>query len=339
MCGERGPSKHVDHVSVSKGFRDKRKWAQFYIWHWRRMPTCLHVWCVNVSDISNIGAQRARCTRHLRGHDGLPGDMYMENEKGPLLSRGNRERACWATLLTHAPFLPCLAVLVYTMKRCETQYPLVVMVTPTVDTNTRQVLQQMGCIVRDVDVWHIDRPHEIMATERFIHVWTKLRAFELYEYDRVIMIDSDMLMCQQMDELFELELPPDTIASGLACTCNPNAIPTYPPDWTPENCGYALRPHPPPRSVRKRSTHHLMNSGTVVLRPSMRHSEAIHGFMREHAERIAQYRFPDQDLLADMYREHWVVLPWYYNALKTLRRCHRDLWNDRHVRIIHYILE
>ena len=225
------------------------------------------------------------------------------------------------------------------MKRCETQYPLVVMVTPTVDTNTRQVLQQMGCIVRDVDVWHIDRPHEIMATERFIHVWTKLRAFELYEYDRVIMIDSDMLMCQQMDELFELELPPDTIASGLACTCNPNAIPTYPPDWTPENCGYALRPHPPPRSVRKRSTHHLMNSGTVVLRPSMRHSEAIHGFMREHAERIAQYRFPDQDLLADMYREHWVVLPWYYNALKTLRRCHRDLWNDRHVRMIHYILE
>ena len=33
------------------------------------------------------------------------------------------------------------------------------------------------------------------------------------------------------------------------------------------------------------------------------------------------------------------MLPWHYNALKTLRQCHPDLWNDDEARIIHYILD
>ena len=73
-----------------------------------------------------------------------------------------------------------------------------------------------------------------MAFARFTNVWTKLRAFELTEYERVVLVDSDMLVCRNMDELMDvplgaLERP--AIAAGFACTCNPNRIPTYPSDW------------------------------------------------------------------------------------------------------------
>lgn len=73
-----------------------------------------------------------------------------------------------------------------------------------------------------------------MAFTRFTNVWTKLRVFELHEYDRVILLDSDMLVRRNMDELMDWPLHAPTgpvIAASFACTCNPNRIPTYPADW------------------------------------------------------------------------------------------------------------
>ena len=48
--------------------------------------------------------------------------------------------------------------------------------------------------------------------------------------------------------------------------------------------------------------------------------------------------FAEQDLYALVY-ENWFRLPYIYNAMKTLRGCHSDLWKDSKVKIIHYILQ
>lgn len=45
------------------------------------------------------------------------------------------------------------------------------------------------------------------------------------------MLDSDMLVRQNMDELLELHLDEDNIAATHACTCNPRKFAHYPPDW------------------------------------------------------------------------------------------------------------
>lgn len=48
------------------------------------------------------------------------------------------------------------------------------------------------------------------------------------------MVDSDMLVRRNMDELFDIPLGGGSkaeIASGFACTCNPNKIASYPSDW------------------------------------------------------------------------------------------------------------
>lgn len=58
----------------------------------------------------------------------------------------------------------------------------------------------------------------------------------------------------------------------------------------------------------------------------------------ETSTRIADYRFPDQDLLADYFDGRWRPLSWRYNALKTLRVIHPQLWDDNEVHCLHYIL-
>ncbi|WFC94700.1 hypothetical protein MBRA1_001334 [Malassezia brasiliensis] len=187
-----------------------------------------------------------------------------------------------------------------------------------------------------VDTWLMQ---DAMAFARFTNVWTKLRAFELTEYERVVLVDSDMLVCRNMDELMDMPLgTPEhpAIAAGFACTCNPNRIPTYPTDWC-----VAPPCHTHPLTLTRDSprTHHLLNGGLVVLEPTQAQAEALAAFVATHRAKLMTYRFPDQDLLADLYLGRLLPLPWKYNALKTLPRCHPGLWSDDVVCNVHYILD
>lgn len=77
------------------------------------------------------------------------------------------------------------------------------------------------------------------ADARFNDTWTKLVAFSLVEYERVVLLDSDMVVLRNMDELMDLELDaPDlngdgalVFAAAHACACNPLKKPHYPTEW------------------------------------------------------------------------------------------------------------
>jgi hypothetical protein len=131
-------------------------------------------------------------------------------------------------------------------------WPLVVMVTPAIDAGTRRSLSDAGCVIREVPILGPDPAlaHRY-ANARFAEVWSKLAVWTLEEYQRVAFLDADMLVVQNMDELFELPLPTGFIAACHACRCNPNRIASYPESWQPENCYYTwcedpqMTAHPP----------------------------------------------------------------------------------------------
>lgn len=81
----------------------------------------------------------------------------------------------------------------------------------------------------------------------------------------------------------------------------------------------------------------LLNSGAVVLNPSTELADGISDFIST-SPLVPTFTFPDQDLLAHYFAGRWKVLPWCYNALKTLREIHKPLWRDEEIRCIHYIL-
>ena len=74
---------------------------------------------------------------------------------------------------------------------------------------------------------------------RFYDCWSKMAGLSLIEYDRVVTLDSDMLVLQNMDELMDLYLDPPSMggtgnrvfAASCACACNPLKKPHYPKDW------------------------------------------------------------------------------------------------------------
>ncbi|KAK0530709.1 hypothetical protein OC835_003918 [Tilletia horrida] len=258
---------------------------------------------------------------------------------------GQKRKACWATLLTRDNYLPGLVVITQTLLRDHhSKYPFVVMATSTLSEHARQVARELGCEIRDVQPIIPGEKATSAAFERFGEAWTKLRAFELDDFERVVMIDSDMLVRRNMDELIDtLPLDPSQIAAGFACTCNPNKIASYPDDWIPANCAFTPQRHPEcltsPTAVTPASppTHKLLNSGLVVLHPSKETmARMVHRIETDPG--VSEYRFPDQDFLAEWFEEQFVPLPWVYNALKPTRDCHPEMWRDEEVRNVHYIL-
>jgi len=154
-------------------------------------------------------------------------------------------------------------------------------------------------------------------------------------------LDADMLIKRNMDELFELPLGQDQIAAVHACACNPMKLAHYPADWIPANCAHTAVQGslglPPVWTPTTPRPYGQLNSGTVVLNPSPELGKAIVHYL--DTENLESFAFPDQDLLAAFFKGKWKPLQWYYNALKTLRMIHPQLWRDDEIRCLHYILK
>ncbi|KAI0304920.1 glycosyltransferase family 8 protein [Russula brevipes] len=217
-------------------------------------------------------------------------------------------KAAYVTLLTKDSYLPGALTLEHSLNTAATHQGC--LTRRNIQFRETQPLQpEGGSVVAEYD-------------ERFADTWSKLRVFELVEYDRVVMMDSDMIVMRNMDELMELDLPTDWIAAA----------------HDPANCAYTPLVHPSghsqPLPIQPFSPrpHTLLNSGLVVLTPSTTLARSIVDFLRT-SPLVPAFSFPDQDLLAEFFQGKWKPLPWVYNALKTLRAIHKNLWRDEEARV------
>lgn len=185
---------------------------------------------------------------------------------------------------------------------------------------------------------------------RFYDCWSKLTPFSLIEYERVVQLDSDMLVLQNMDELMDIPLDSDAeagkgkrvFAASHACVCNPLKKPHYPRDWVPENCAFTSQHGEPEKAQTEGAPSSaglaMPNGGLQVVVPSAEAYDAISSALGSEA--TTEYEFSDQSLLGDVFNGRWVGIPYIYNALKTLRwkGVHDAIWRDDKVKNVHYIL-
>ena len=243
----------------------------------------------------------------------------------------------FVTLLTQPSYLIGVRVLRASLERAGSACPLVVMVTDGIDSAARQELQDDGCLLRDVQPLRPGRNlPDSYANARFAEVWTKLAAWQLTEFERIVFLDADMLVTQNMDELFSLDLPAGHIAASHACRCNPNRIASYPADWVPDNCAYTESQNRSPD--QSGAVGDYLNAGFLVLAPDQGvFADMVTQLAR--VEDLARFPFAEQDFLNEYYLGRWQPLPYVYNALKTLPHQHPSVWKPSEVKNIHYIID
>ncbi|OHE99485.1 hypothetical protein CORC01_05285 [Colletotrichum orchidophilum] len=250
-------------------------------------------------------------------------------------------------------YLPGLLTLHHSLEASNTIYPFIALHTDSFPEEGRAAIAARGIPLQRVPRLSPQKRRDYSSEPRFEDTWTKLTVFSLTAYSRVVLLDCDMLVRKNMDELM-MDLPLDpaatststtagtkVFAAGHACTCNPLKKPHFPKSWVPANCPFTSH-HANPGAAQTngadltRQPLGLLNSGLLVVVPSAAHYAAIVDCVKNAP---AEWVFPDQDLLANLFRGRWVGLPYVYNALKTLRwhGVHDAIWRDEEVKNIHYI--
>lgn len=257
----------------------------------------------------------------------------------------------WTTLITNTAYLPGLLTLDASLKHAKSAYPLVALYTDTFPPKGHAALDVRGIPKQRVAYLLPTTEKSFDASDsRFYDCWSKLTPFGLTEYERVVQLDSDMLVLKNMDELMDLELDGPELAgkgervfaASHACVCNPLHKPHYPKDWVPANCAFTTQ-HSNPDAAQTEGASPLAglampNGGLQVVNPSTEVYDLITAALSK--PETAGYDFSDQSLLSDLFPGRWVALPYVYNALKTMRwgGVHDAFWRDGEVKNLHYLL-
>lgn len=258
----------------------------------------------------------------------------------------------WTTLITRASYLAGVLILANTLKKTQTPYPLVVLYTSGLPDSSVRALKKEAVysnliLVRVEALLPRSNVHVTLIAERFADTWTKLLCFspDMFQYDKVCYLDADMIIRKNMDEVFDKQLPAsDWLAANHACVCNLDKDPWAPSDWTEENCAYTptehpeALTHPTPVTPDSRPTYHLLNSGMFLFQPSQQLWDDMMHFFNT-TPKLAEFKFPDQDFLAEFFHNRWMSVGWQYNALKTMRYWHPNMWRDDEISCLHYIVD
>ena len=270
---------------------------------------------------------------------------------GSLGPAQDEPKRVWTTLVTNTNYFAGLFTLQYSLKKSGSKYPLVALCTDGVPADGIAALEKRNITWKKIPYLLPSVPKEYGNDPRFYDCWSKLAPFSLTEYDRVVQLDSDMLVLKNMDELMELPLDsPDmngegnrVYAASHACACNPLKKPHYPKHWIPENCAFTSQ-HGTPDEAQHTGPEPTAgigspNGGLVVVNPSQGVYDKILQTLKD-GKMTGGYEFADQSLLGDRFYGRWVGLPYTYNALKTLRwkGVHDTIWRDDEVKNVHYIL-
>lgn len=118
-------------------------------------------------------------------------------------------------------YLPGLETLGRSLQETGTEVPRVVMVTDDVSPAARARLTAQGWWLREIAP--IASPIDDPLMSRFSNTYTKLRAWELDEYAKVVFLDGDTVVLRNIDDLFARSgfaaapdfLLPDRFNSGV----------------------------------------------------------------------------------------------------------------------------
>ncbi|EPZ32024.1 Glycosyl transferase, family 8 domain-containing protein [Rozella allomycis CSF55] len=136
----------------------------------------------------------------------------------------------FVTLVTSNSYTIGAQVLAHSLKKVNCCYPLVVLVTPDVSHENRLILSQHYTIVPVETIDSNDAKNlELLGRPELGITFTKLFVWTLTQYSKVVFLDADTLVLQNVDDLMEREefsaCPdagwPDCFNSGVF-VCRPN---------------------------------------------------------------------------------------------------------------------
>ncbi|KAI8025932.1 Galactinol synthase 2 [Camellia lanceoleosa] len=213
------------------------------------------------------------------------------------------------------------------LRKVQIAYPLVVAVLPDVPEEHRRILVAQGCIVREIEPVYPPENQTQFAMAYYVINYSKLRVWEFVEYHKMIYLDGDIQVFENIDHLFDnpngcfyavkdcfyektwSHTPQYKIGYCQQC---PNKI-----QWPAE-----LGPKPPL----------YFNASMFVYEPSL----SVYEDLLNTVKIVSPTPFAEQDFLNMFFKDVCKPIPPIYNlVLAMLWRHPKNIELDK-VKVVHY---
>ncbi|KAL2611443.1 hypothetical protein R1flu_023135 [Riccia fluitans] len=156
-----------------------------------RVKHCTYLWLVALGILLEIGACR--------------GSPVAERESSLSLIHGKARKQqsnqAYTTLLYGDEFLLGVRVLGKSIKVTGTDKDMVVLVSKGVSSEAMELLEADGWIVEHIDL--LENPNsKKKRPSRFWGVYTKLKIFNMTNYEKVVYLDADTIVTRSIEDLF-----------------------------------------------------------------------------------------------------------------------------------------
>ncbi|CAA3023414.1 galactinol synthase 2 [Olea europaea subsp. europaea] len=213
------------------------------------------------------------------------------------------------------------------LRKVNAAYPLVVAVLPDVPEEHRSILVNQGCIVRDIEPVYPPENQTQFAMAYYVINYSKLRIWEFVEYSKMIYLDGDIQVFDNIDHLFDL--PNEYFYAVMDCFCEKTW--SHTPQFKIGYCQQCpdkvhwlqeLGPKPPL----------YFNAGMFVFEPSL---PTYHDLL--HKLKITTpTSFAEQDFLNMFFRDIYKPIPNNYNLVLAMLWRHPENVKLDEVKVVHY---
>ncbi|AAV50967.1 P13-like protein [Acanthamoeba castellanii mimivirus] len=188
-------------------------------------------------------------------------------------------------------YLTGALVLGYTLQQTNTKYDRVILATKDVSEEYRSYLKKYYTHIIDIDYVKVNEDIFLEENTRFHDVFTKLSCLSLTQYDKIILLDLDMIIAKNIDHLFKLSAP---------AACLKRFHIPY---------GQKI---PPKMICSNGKLVGSINAGLMLLEPDKREWEDIKkDIVKENF--IGKFKYPEQDYLSLRYCNKWTSITFNYN--------------------------
>ncbi|KAL2556473.1 Galactinol synthase 1 [Forsythia ovata] len=213
------------------------------------------------------------------------------------------------------------------LRKVKTAYPLIVAVLPDVPEEHRRILEDQGCIVREIDPVYPPENQTQFAMAYYVINYSKLRIWEFVEYSKMIYLDGDIQVYDNIDDLFDL--PDGHFYAVMDCFCEKtwSHTPQYKIRYCqqcPEKVKWPAEMGPSPSLY--------FNAGMFVFEPSL----ATYEDLLKTLKITPPTPFAEQDLLNMYFRDIYKPIPNVYNLVLAMLWRHLENVELDKVKVVHY---
>lgn len=212
-------------------------------------------------------------------------------------------------------YLTGALVLGYSLMKTNTELDRVILTTPDVSEEYKSYLKPLYTHIIDINYTNVS--NEIFADNntRFRDVFTKLECLGLIQYEKIILLDLDMIVAKNIDHLFKLA-PPAACLKKFYVPYG-KIIPTN-------------------MICHGKKLVGSINAGLMLLKPSIEEWDDIKNDISKDTQ-INKYKYPEQDYLSLRYCGKWTSITFNYNfqfgLTNRVKKCHYKI-DD--IYVIHY---